>query len=191
MNHVVNLPVETLTHIVNIDDPNVLVPIETIVNQFEEANSKNTVVRSMFSTPDISEKIIKYNNEIVNITNCTCNEIGKTHDVRYFKITVKFYPSEKEVELILPSYSKLFSRTAKSYVPAEFVRKSDILIDYTGNIVQVLTNEPMPDFKPTKYYSLALTSNSRTPITFYINGIFGNVCYNDFNLEEDIDDADE
>jgi hypothetical protein len=49
----------------------------------------------------------------------------------------------------------------------------------------------MPDFKPTKYYSLALNSNSRSPITFYINGIFGNVCYNDFNLEEDIDDTDE
>jgi hypothetical protein len=32
--------------------------------------------------------------------------------------------------------------------------------------------------------------NSKNPITFYLNGIFGNVCYNDFNLEEDEEDTD-
>ena len=133
MNHIVNLPVESLTHVVNIEDPRVLVPIKELEEMFMKDSSKPITVKSMYSTPDISEKIIKYNTDIVTITNCTRKSIGKTHDVRYFKITVKFYPTEKEVELIRPSYSKLFSRTAKSYVPAEFIRKSDILIDYTGN----------------------------------------------------------
>ena len=191
MNHIVNLPVESLTHVVNIEDPRVLVPIKELEEMFMKDSSKPITVKSMYSTPDISEKIIKYNTDIATITNCTRKTIGKTHDVRYFKITVKFYPTEKEVELILPSYSKLFSRTAKSYVPAEFIRKSDILTDYTGNIVQVLTNELIEDYKPTEYYSLTLnTMNSKNPITFYLNGIFGNVCYNDFNLEEDEDDTD-
>ena len=155
---------------------------------FMKDSSKPIIVKSMYSTPDISEKIIKYTTDVVAITNCIRKSVGKTHNVRYFKILVKFYPTEKEVELILPSYSKLFSRTAKSYIPAEYVRKSDILIDYTGNIVQVISNEQIEDYKPTEYYSLTLnTGASKNPITFYINGIFGNVCYNDYDLEDAFD----
>ena len=104
--------------------------------------------------------------------------------VRYFKVHVKYFPSEKEVDLIIPSYVKLFSRTAKSYVPVEFIRKSDILTDYTGNIVQVFTNEQITDFEPTEYYSINLnTNNNKYLITFYFNGIFANVCYNNFNIK--------
>ena len=191
MVHVVNLPVETLSNVINIDDPRVLVPIEELVAEFSK--EKDKIVRSMYATPDLTEKVIKFNTDIAYITQCERKEIVKTNNIRYFKIHMKYFPSEKEFDIILPSYVKLFSRTAKSYVPAEFIRKSDILVDYTGNIVQVFTNEQIFDFEPTEYYSLKLNvNNSKTPITFYVAGIFANVCYNDFNLkEEDLDDDNE
>jgi hypothetical protein len=182
MVHTVNLPVGTITDIINIDDPNVLVPIESVVESFNEDAEKT--VRSMYSMPDINEKIVKYESDISYITSCKKEPIVNTHKVRYFKVHVKYFPSEKEVDLIIPSYVKLFSRTAKSYVPVEFIRKSDILTDYTGNIVQVFTNEQVTDFEPTEYYSINLnTNNNKYLITFYCNGIFANVCYNNFNIK--------
>jgi hypothetical protein len=182
MVHVVNLPVETITHIVNIDDPRVLVPIDEIVELLK--NDKEKPVRSMYGIPNINDKIVKYKYEVSYIAKCTRQEIKETNNIRYFKLHVKYFPSEKEVDIILPSYVKLFSQTAKSYVPAEFIRKSDILTDYTGNIVQVFENEQVEDFKPTEYYSIKCTvNNNKYPITFYVEGIFANVCFNDFDIQ--------
>ena len=181
MVHVVNLPVGTITEIINIDDPRVMVPIDEVVEQLK--NDKDKIVRSMYGIPDINEKIVKYKTEVSYIAKCTREEIKETNKIRYFKVHVKYFPSEKEVDLIIPSYVKLFSRTAKSYVPVEFIRKSDILTDYTGNIVQVFENEQVEDFQPTEYYSIKFTvGNNKYPITFYLEGIFANVCYNDFNI---------
>ena len=189
MIHTVNLPVESLNYIINIDDVKVLTPVEELVKSFESDPKQN--IRSMFSIPDINEKIVKYTHEISYITSCTKNEIKKTNEIRYFKIRVKYFPSEKEKELILPSYVKLFSRTAKSYVPVEFIRKSDILTDYAGNIVQVLANEQETDFKPTEFYSIKLSvANNSYPITFYLDGIFANVFYNSFELDEEDDSSE-
>ena len=79
----------------------------------------------------------------------------------------------------------MFSRSAKSYVPVEYIRKSDVLTDYTNNIVQVFETVEVEDFKPTEYYSIKLTSNNdKYPITFYVYGIFANIFYNDFKSEE-------
>jgi hypothetical protein len=129
---------------------------------------------------------------LFTLTSCKKETINNTNKVRYFKVQVKYFPSEKETELIIPSYVKLFSRTAKSYVPVEFIRKSDILTDYTGNIVQVFTNEQIEDFEPTEYYSMTFsTSNNQYPVTFYFNGIFANVFYNNFNKPVESDDSDE
>lgn len=190
MIHTVNLPVESLTSIINIDDVRVLTPVEEMVESFTKDSKQN--IRSMFSIPDINEKIVKYTHEISYITDCTKNEIKKTNEIRYFKIRVKYFPSETEKDLILPSYVKLFSRTAKSYVPVEFIRKSDILTDYTGNIVQVLANEQDTEFKPTEFYSIKLSvANNNYPITFYLDGIFANVFYNSFELDEENDNEGE
>ena len=163
MVHTVNLPVGTLTDIINVDDPNVLVPIESVVDSFKKDSEKT--MRSMFSIPDINEKTVRYTSDIAYLTSCKKETIINTNKVRYFKVQVKYFPSEKETELIIPSYVKLFSRTAKSYVPVEFIRKSDILTDYTGN--------------------------NQYPVTFYFNGIFANVFYNNFNKPVESDDSDE
>lgn len=186
MVHTVNLPVESITHIINIDNPNVLVPIENVLEYFEKDAGKNTdkSIRSMYTNTTVVDKQINYMSDVYYITSLTKETIKNTNKIKYFKIHVKYFPSEKEYDLILPSYVKLFSRTAKTFVPVEFARKSDILIDYTGNIVQILSNEPVEDYTPSEYYSIQIFNNNENPITFYLNGIFCNVYYNNFDIKD-------
>lgn len=130
--------------------------------------------------PNINEKIVSYQTDISYIAKCSKHPITQTENTKYYKLHIKYFPSEKEVDIILPHYVKLFSRTAKSYVPVEYIRKSDVLTDYTNNIVQVFENVEVEDFKPTEYYTLKLTSSNETyPITFYVYGIFANILYYD------------
>jgi hypothetical protein len=184
MIHTVNLPVETLTHIVNIDDPRVLVPT-TDVKQFSmETSNDAKPIRSMYGIPVVNDKLVDFGTEISYLTQFVKSNIKETNAVRYFKLRIRFFPSEKEVDMIIPSYVKLYSRTAKSYVPVEFARKSDILVDYTGNITQILSNELIEDYNPTEYYSLKVSvNNPEHLITFYFNGILANVCFNDFDIK--------
>jgi hypothetical protein len=189
MTHTVNLPVNSINTIINIDDPRVVVPIEELVESFKTDGEKT--VRSMYSTPNVEEKIITYDHDISYITKLTKEPIGNTYAIKYFKLHIKYFPSEKEVDIILPSFVKLFSRTAKSYVPVEFARKSDILTSYTNDIVQILSNEPIEDYTPTEYYSVSLNSYKDNMITFYLDGILCTVYYNNFNLKETSDEITE
>ena len=184
MIHTVNLPVETLTHIVNIDDTRVLVPT-TDVKQFSmETSNDAKPIRSMYGIPVVNDKLVDFGTEISYLTQFVKSNIKETNAVRYFKLRIRFFPSEKEVDMIIPSYVKLYSRTAKSYVPVEFARKSDILVDYTGNITQILSNELIEDYNPTEYYSLKVSvNNPEHLITFCFNGILANVCFNDFDIK--------
>ena len=136
--------------------------------------------------PNINDKIITYETDISYISKITKETIVNDKNVKYYKVSLKYFPSEKECDIILPSYVKLFSRSAKSYVPVEYIRKSDVLTDYTNNIVQVFETVEITDFeRPTEYYSLKISSNNdKYPITFYVYGIFANIFYNDFKSEE-------
>lgn len=182
MTHTVNLPVNSISTIINIDDPRVTVPIEEMCELFKSDGEKT--IRSMYSTPNVEEKIITYDHDVSYITKVSKKQINDTYDIKYFKLHIKYFPSEKEVDLILPGFVKLFSRTAKSYVPVEFARKSDILTSYTNDIVQILSNEPIEDYSPEEYYNIQLTSYKDNLITFYLDGILCNVYYNNFNLKD-------
>jgi hypothetical protein len=182
MTHTVNLPVDSIHTIINIDDPRIEVPIEELIESMKTDGDKP--VRSMYSTPNIDEKIITYEHDISYVTKLTKAAINDTNAIKYFKLHVKYFPSEKEVDIILPSFVKLFSRTAKSYVPVEFARKSDILTSYTTDIVQILSNEPIEEYEPKEYYSVQLSSNKDNIITFYLDGILCNVYFNNFNIVE-------
>ena len=67
------------------------------------------------------------------------------------------------------------------------MKKSDVLVDYAHNIVQMLKktelgvegNPPVPEI--SDYYSIRL-SNEKAEILvpFYFNGILSHVYYNDF-----------
>lgn len=179
MNITINLPVETINTIIDIDDKRVEVPISQYVQKFTDEEYQ---VRTMFSIPDSTEKIITYSHDIDFITELTKNEVGNTNNIRYFKVIAKYY-NNKEFEFVVPGYVKFYSKTIKNYVPVEFVKKSDMLIDYQGYNVQITSNEPV-EFKATEYYSIQINSPADVVVPFYLNGILSYISYNNFNIKE-------
>lgn len=181
MSIIVNLPVETLNTIIDIDNKLVEVPII----EFNGDDSKT--IRTMYTIPDCSEKIIKYEHDISYITHISKETVVNTNNIRYFKISFTYY-NDKTVEYIIPGYVKFFSKTTRSYVPVEFIKKSDMLIDYQGYNVQVNNNEAV-QFEAVNYYNIIINSANDMQTTFYLNGILSYVSYNNFNKKELVENA--
>lgn len=187
----VNLPVQSVHTIIDIDDPRLEIPIEEAMNRFAEKGS--TVIRSLFSEPAIvastfrKDKNVDYNYGISYI-----NKITKKHtdiinpDIKYFDVKVKYF-NDRVFNFLVPGYVKFFSRTLNAFVPVENMKKSDVLVDYAHNIVQMLkktelgTDENPPVPEVLDYYSIRLSSEkAEILVPFYFNGILSHVYYNDF-----------
>ena len=188
----VNLPVQSVHTIIDIDDPRLEIPIEEAMNRFSEGKG-STTIRSLFSEPAIvassfrKDKNVDYNYGISYINKITKKHTDVTNpDIKYFDVKVKYF-NDRVFNFLVPGYVKFFSRTLNIFVPVENMKKSDVLVDYAHNIVQMLKktelgvegNSPVPEI--SDYYSIRL-SNEKAEILvpFYFNGILSHVYYNDF-----------
>lgn len=188
----VNLPVQSIHTIIDIDDPRLEIPIEEAMNRFSEGKG-STTIRSLFSEPAIvassfrKDKNVDYNYGISYINKITKKYTDVTNpDIKYFDVKVKYF-NDRVFNFLVPGYVKFFSRTLNIFVPVENMKKSDVLVDYAHNIVQMLKktelgvegNPPVPEI--SDYYSIRL-SNEKAEILvpFYFNGILSHVYYNDF-----------
>ncbi len=188
----VNLPVQSVHTIIDIDDPRLEIPIEEAMNRFSEGKG-STTIRSLFSEPAIvassfrKDKNVDYNYGISYINKITKKHTDVTNpDIKYFDVKVKYF-NDRVFNFLVPGYVKFFSRTLNAFVPVENMKKSDVLVDYAHNIVQMLKktelgvegNPPVPEI--SDYYSIRL-SNEKAEILvpFYFNGILSHVYYNDF-----------
>ncbi len=188
----VNLPVQSVHTIIDIDDPRLEIPIEEAMNRFSEGKG-STTIRSLFSEPAIvassfrKDKNVDYNYGISYINKITKKHTDVTNpDIKYFDVKVKYF-NDRVFNFLVPGYVKFFSRTLNIFVPVENMKKSDVLVDYAHNIVQMLKktelgvegNPPVPEI--SDYYSIRL-SNEKAEILvpFYFNGILSHVYYNDF-----------
>ena len=188
----VNLPVQSVKTIVDIDNPNLEIPIETAFNFFEkEKDSK--VIRSLFSEPTlVASSFRKDKNVDFNYGVSYINKISKKPvenikpGIKFFDVRVKFF-NNKVINFLVPGYVKFFSKTLNAFVPVENMKKSDVLLDYAHNIVQMLKKtefgvEDNPDTPEiTEYYSIRLSNDkAEILVPFYFNGILSHVYYNDF-----------
>lgn len=188
----VNLPVQSVHTIIDIDDPRLEIPIEEAMNRFSEGKG-STTIRSLFSEPAIvassfrKDKNVDYNYGISYINKITKKHTDVTNpDIKYFDVKVKYF-NDRVFNFLVPGYVKFFSRTLNIFVPVENMKKSDVLVDYAHNIVQMLKktelgvegNPSVPEI--SDYYSIRL-SNEKAEILvpFYFNGILSHVYYNDF-----------
>ena len=179
----VNLPVQSVHTIIDIDDPRLEIPIEEAMNRFSEGKG-STTIRSLFSEPAIvassfrKDKNVDYNYGISYINKITKKHTDVTNpDIKYFDVKVKYF-NDRVFNFLVPGYVKFFSRTLNIFVPVENMKKSDVLVDYAHNIVQMLKktelgvegNPSVPEI--SDYYSIRL-SNEKAEILvpFYFNGI--------------------
>lgn len=188
----VNLPVQSVHTIIDIDDPRLEIPIEEAMNRFSEGKG-STTIRSLFSEPAIvassfrKDKNVDYNYGISYINKITKKHTDVTNpDIKYFDVKVKYF-NDRVFNFLVPGYVKFFSRTLNIFVPVENMKKSDVLVDYAHNIVQMLKktelgvegNPPVPEI--SDYYSIRLSNEkAEILIPFYFNGILSHVYYNDF-----------
>lgn len=201
----VNLPVESVHSIINIDDPRVNVPANEVQNLFAKYQSDESKFRSMNSimlvdsdfvgSKEIPDNMIERQHDIVIINEVRRKKIEKTNEVKFFKVQVNFRNGNSDT-MILPSYVKLFSAHTGNFIPVEFIRSRNLLLDSAGNYVKVYDTEQVEDFKMTDYYSYKViyevdekfVENGRAVpgiCNFYLNNLLCNIPFNNFQIKED------
>lgn len=193
MNITVNLPVQSVKFIVNVDDPKLEMPINDALDFFNNKNKDSRVIRSLFAEPTLiastfrKDRNVDYKYGVSYINKIVKKPIeGASDGIKYFNVKVKYF-NDKIDNFIVPGYVKFFSRTLNAFVPVENMKKSDVLVDYQHNVVQMLKKfeygqedtEPVPDI--TEFYSIKLScEKAEMLIPFYYNGILSHVYFNDY-----------
>lgn len=201
----VNLPVENISTIIDVDSPSVEINIEDAIKKLKGGalRSMNAVITvnnfsEMQNPRNLNLKNIDIDYDLFQITKIERKKIEKTNDIKFFKSTVEFANGLTKM-IIAPSYIKLYSSRRGCFIPIEFVRNRDILLDYTGNMVKISDAE-LVDFKMTDFYNINVVyeieevdvdadiNNNRKHLNencnFYFNGILANVSYNNFQKKD-------
>jgi len=89
--------------------------------------------------------------------------------------------------ILFHGFIRLFSKTTKSFVPIEFLKKTDLLVDYSGANIKMIKKEELPDYQIEnhEYYSLLVSTDPKLQETeyesqIYLNGILTAIPYYNF-----------
>ena len=202
INASVNLPVESIQTIIDVNDKRVEVNIDEVMKKMkgksdESIQSMNTTI--VVEYDDLEKKKIGriiYEHDTFNIESIERKKIEKTNDIKFYNVRIELNTGIVK-KFIVPSYVKFYSSQRGIFIPVEYVRNRDILLDYTGNIVKIDDTELNESFKMTDFYSI----NTKYEIdespdlnesmkllnecNFYLNGILTNISYNNFQKKED------
>ena len=200
----INLPVESVLTIIDCENKNVEIPINVALSKFSgkyssSIQSLNAIITVSYA--DKEKKIfehdktaIEYNE--VEITNVTRKKIERTNELKFFNVKTEFSNGIRK-EFIVPSYVKFYSSMRGFFVPVEYIRNRDILLDYKENIVKIEDAELVEDFTMTDFYNMNAVYNVDLNIdlneyqkrlndyNFYLNGILANISYNNFQKKEE------
>ena len=204
----VNLPITNIYTVVNVDDRRFEVPINEIINDFNEKKIEfiktlNTVV-NVNENIDIGMKYVKpefieIKHDVSYINNIEKRIINE-ENMKNLKENIKFYEIEvefstgKKMSLIVPSYVKFYSIHKADFVPVEQLRNRDLLMDISERMIKVSDAKLATDYKiPNEYYNIKVTferqydesENIKEYPNIYLNGILVNVAYMNFNKSFD------
>lgn len=203
----INLPVETVSTIIDVDNPNVEITIEDAIEKLKKDATDISSQNTQITITNVSElqnpRSINLDNVILNhlpiqILKIERKRIERTNEIKFFKATVDFSNGNQKT-FIVPSFVKFYSSRRGAFIPIEFIRNRDILLDYTGNIVKIADAEPV-DFEMTDFYNINVAYNTieinekedaennikhlNENYNFYLNGILANISYNNFQKKD-------
>lgn len=186
----INLPVKSVKTIVDVDNRNVVIPVETAIQELnelaKETDNKPTGLRTLFASPEAYGSTTKFNYEYSFLNKIIKNKITKINpDVKYWEITFKFY-TDRSITFLVPGFVKFYSLNKGAFVPVEFMKKSDLLVDTQGRMVQVvkkveMTGEEALTLNEDEYYGFYINSSSNNYFfQFYFNEILAMISYNNY-----------
>lgn len=199
----VNLPVSDLFTIVNVDDRRFEVPINEVIEDFNE--KKVEFIKTMNTTvfvndPNEMSKYVKPEyidmkhdiSYINNIEKRIINEENKKYlkeNIKFYNISLEFC-SGKKMNLTVPSYVKFYSMHKGAFLPVEQLKNRDILMELGEKMIKVNDAELAKNYDlPNEYYNIKVTferqyeesENIKEYPSLYLNGILVNVAYMNFN----------
>ena len=202
INASVNLPVESIQTLIDINDKNVEIDINAAMKKLKEKSdesiqSLNTIVTAEYKDPEkkIFEKAC-YDHDTFTISSIERKKIEKTNDIKFYNVRIEFSTGIIK-EFVVPSFIKFYSSQRGIFIPVEYARNKDILLDYTGNIAKIDDAVLNESFKMTDFYSINTTYElDESPdlneymkilneCNFYLNGILTNIPYNNFQKKDD------
>ena len=203
----VNLPTSDLFTIVNVDDRRFEVPINEVIEDFNE--KKVEFIKTMNTTvfvndPNEMSKYVKPEyidmkhdiSYINNIEKRIINEENKKYlkeNIKFYNISLEFC-SGKKMNLTVPSYVKFYSMHKGAFLPVEQLKNRDILMEIGGRMIKVDDAELASDYEiPNEYYNIKVTFDRRYDEdegikeypNLYLNGILVSVAYMNFNKSFD------
>ena len=201
---VINLPVQSILTVIDNENPQVDAKIEkTIEKMKKDGNSIKSLNTRVFIDVEKSNAMgrtfdprsVKLAHEDCIVTKIARKPIEKTNDIKFFNVHLEF-STGREIQFVLPSYVKFYSSKRNMFVPVEFVRNRDILLDYTGNIVKVDDTSLIENFKMSDFYNIHVLYNVignqqedsmkiLNEYNFYLNGVLTNISYNNFQKREE------
>lgn len=200
----INLPVESVQTIIDIDDPRVNIPAKESMSIFAKKQDDERKFRSMNSimivnpdfvgSRDIPDDQIARQHDIVIINELRRRKIEKTNEMKFYKINLVFRNGNTS-SMIVPSYVKIYSAHTGTFIPVEFIRSRNLLIDAAGNYVKTSDAEQVEDFKLTDYYSYKVIYEVDEKFVenghaypgicnFYLNNLLCNIPYNNFQIKD-------
>ena len=201
INSSINLPVESVQTIIDVNDRRAEVGIVEAMRKSkcrsdEGVQSMNTIVTVEYDDGERRRvRRVSYEHSAFNVNSIDRRKIEKTNDLKFFRLRIELSTGVIR-EFTVPSYVKLFSSRRGMFIPVEYVRNRDILIDYSGNIAKVEDASPDEGFRMTDFYSISATYEIGEPAmgpsmktlnecNFYLNGVLSNVSYNNFQKKDD------
>jgi hypothetical protein len=170
--------------IVSIDDA-----MKTLEQLAEAKDDRPTGIRTLAATPTCHGTTTSYKYEY-----CFINKINKKPiqfvkpEVKYWYITFKF-STEKTIRVLVPGFVKFYSINSMSFVPVEFMKKSDLLVDTAERMVQVVAKEEVNgseelEIGKDEYYNIIVNSNNDNyMMQFYFNDILSCITYNNYDFD--------
>lgn len=194
----INLPVESLNTIIDVENRMFEINVKDAMKKLSDEkdsyiktmNTLVTIPEEMENRKYVEPQYIEIEHGTYFINSIEEKEIERTNELRFFKIDFEYVNGIKKT-YIFPSYVKFYSSHKGMFIPVEFLKSRDILMDISGNMVKIEDAEEV-EFEMTNYYNIKIAyerdednyDERKIWFNFYLNGILANVSYNNFQKKD-------
>ena len=161
-------PHGTLTEVLDINNKDLLVPIESLI--------ENDHTVSMCTNPIKEDNKLIYEHDKLFINKISkLDDNGENNATKFYQMVYGLGEGCPKKTMIIPEFVRLFTRINKVFLSPNAIRKTDVMIDYQERDIKIykieLCEKPNNDF----IYKLFLSNTSDKFMNFYYNGLLATI----------------